>query len=128
MSQQYDLASAVGYQYDDQAVSRLMKYEDGHQLIRTLFCQVSWNQRDLLLYGAGIGAKANDFAIINGTLNLLRGGTVPKKNVPTLPSITYPADFRFLSSHRALTSVWLFPRTWYVHASGVCIALSSTLG
>ncbi|RPD59276.1 peroxisomal dehydratase [Lentinus tigrinus ALCF2SS1-7] len=45
MSQQYDLASAVGYQYDDQPVS--------------------WNQRDLLLYGAGIGAKANDFAIIN---------------------------------------------------------------
>ena len=53
---------------------------------------------------------------------------MPKKNVPTLPSITYPADFRFLYSHRVLTSVWLSPRTWYVHASGVCIALSSTLG
>ena len=28
--------------------------------------QVSWNQRDILLYGIGIGAKADDFSIING--------------------------------------------------------------
>ncbi|TBU57564.1 peroxisomal dehydratase [Dichomitus squalens] len=46
MSQQYDLASAVGFQDDDQPVS--------------------WNQRDILIYGVGIGAKRDDFAIING--------------------------------------------------------------
>lgn len=64
MSQQIDLASAVGWQDEDQPVSpqailcRL--YLPGY------ICQVSWNQRDLLIYGVGIGAKSNDFAIING--------------------------------------------------------------
>ncbi|KAI0708343.1 HotDog domain-containing protein [Earliella scabrosa] len=49
MSQQYDLASAVGWQDEDQPVS--------------------WNQRDILIYGVGIGAKSDDFAIINGTVD-----------------------------------------------------------
>ncbi|KAI0649674.1 peroxisomal dehydratase [Trametes meyenii] len=40
-----DLASAVGWQEDDQ--------------------HVSWNQRDVLIYAVGIGAKKDDFALIN---------------------------------------------------------------
>ncbi|KAF9804681.1 hypothetical protein IEO21_09284 [Rhodonia placenta] len=40
-----DLAKAVGHQFDDQ--------------------QVSWNQRDLLIYAVGIGAKADDYSIVN---------------------------------------------------------------
>ncbi|KAH9924966.1 peroxisomal dehydratase [Epithele typhae] len=42
---QFDLGAAVGWEGEDQPVS--------------------WNQRDILVYGIGIGAKANDFAIIN---------------------------------------------------------------
>ncbi|KAI0771277.1 peroxisomal dehydratase [Trametes elegans] len=42
---QVDLASAVGWQEDDQPVS--------------------WTQRDLLVYAVGIGAKKDDFALIN---------------------------------------------------------------
>ncbi|KAL7284837.1 hypothetical protein ACG7TL_002150 [Trametes sanguinea] len=45
MSSQVDLGSAVGWQDDDKPVS--------------------WNQRDLLLYAVGIGAKKDDFALIN---------------------------------------------------------------
>ncbi|KZT08220.1 peroxisomal dehydratase [Laetiporus sulphureus 93-53] len=42
---QVDLAKAVGFQDDDQ--------------------EVSWNQRDLLLYAVGIGAKKDDYALVN---------------------------------------------------------------
>ncbi len=47
---------------------------------------MSWNQRDLLLYGVGIGAKANDFAIINGTCPCLLGrSTSEVKVAPSAP-------------------------------------------
>ncbi|OBZ76204.1 putative enoyl-CoA hydratase 2, partial [Grifola frondosa] len=42
---EFDLAKAVGFQDDDQPVA--------------------WNQRDLLIYAIGIGAKKDDFAIVN---------------------------------------------------------------
>ncbi|PCH36958.1 peroxisomal dehydratase [Wolfiporia cocos MD-104 SS10] len=42
---QADLEKALGFQEDDQ--------------------EVSWNQRDLLLYAAGIGAKRDEYAIVN---------------------------------------------------------------
>ncbi|EPS93283.1 hypothetical protein FOMPIDRAFT_1026592 [Fomitopsis schrenkii] len=40
-----DLAKAVGYQHDDKPVA--------------------WNQRDLLVYAVGIGAKKDDFSLVN---------------------------------------------------------------
>lgn len=45
MAELVDLAKAVGFLDDEQPVS--------------------WNQRDLLLYAVGIGAKADDFSIVN---------------------------------------------------------------
>ena len=60
-----DLGKAVGYQSKDQEARHFPSTYSEHVLITS--GQVSWNQRDLLLYAVGIGAKKDDHSLANGT-------------------------------------------------------------
>lgn len=66
-----DLAKAVGHPSKDQPVS--------------------WNQRDLLTYAVGVGAKATDLPVVYGALTV----------------------YRYMNINSELTSIY---RTWLVYS------------